>query len=136
MLVKLKSIQQIIFYEVKMYLKVNDGNKDWYYKFVDKKEITIGRGSSNDIVLKAEGVSRIHLKVLDEAGEFFIEDQGATNGTFINDEKVEPKSKISFNTFFPVQLGFFAKLHLCDESNISALEDQVAKTIEDLKFEE
>ena len=108
-----------------MYLKINDGNKDWYYKFENKPEITIGRGSSNDIAIKAEGVSRVHLKVLDNNGEFFIEDQGATNGTFINDEKVEPKTQIPFNTFFPVQLGFYAKLHLCDESNIDSLEDMV-----------
>lgn len=119
-----------------MYLKMNDGNKDWYYKFSDKKIISIGRSSSNDITIKTEGVSRVHLKVLDEDGEYFIEDQGATNGTFINDEKVEPKSKISFNTFFPVQLGFYAKLYLCDESNISMLEEQVKKTNEDLKFED
>lgn len=119
-----------------MYLKVNDGEKDWYYKFKDKKEITIGRGSNNDITIKAEGVSRLHLKVLDEDGEFFVEDQGATNGTFVNDQKMEPKSKMSFNTFFPVQLGFFAKLHLCDEANISILDKMVEKTKEELKFEE
>lgn len=119
-----------------MYLKVNDGNKDWYYKFENKNEITIGRGSSNDISIKAEGVSRVHLKVVDESGEFFVIDQGATNGTFINDEKLEAQAKIPFNTFFPVQLGFYAKLHLCDESNIAMLEDAVKKTIEDLKFEE
>lgn len=119
-----------------MYLRINDGNKDWYYKFSNKKEITIGRGSSNDITLKAEGVSRVHIKVIDQDGEFFVEDQGATNGTFINDERVESNAKVSFNTFFPVQLGFFAKLYLCDESNIESLEKQVAATKEDLKFEE
>lgn len=118
-----------------MYLKVNDGNKDWYYKFSDKQQITIGRGSSNDITLTAEGVSRVHLIVIDEEGSFFVQDQGATNGTFINEEKLEPQAKVPFNTFFPVQLGFYAKVYLCDESNIDALEDLVKKTKEDLQFE-
>lgn len=117
-----------------MYLKINDGSRDWFYKFSNKKEISIGRGSSNDITINAEGVSRIHLKVIDIDGDFFIEDQGATNGSFINDEKLAANSKISFNTFFPVQLGFYAKLYLCDESNINMLESAVKKTKEDLKL--
>lgn len=115
-----------------MYLKVNDGNKDFYYKFDDSKVVTIGRGSKNDIVVIAEGVSRNHLKVFNKDGEFFIEDLGATNGTFINEGKVEAKTKIGFNTFFPVQMGFHAKLHLCDESNIEMLEEMVKKTQEEL----
>lgn len=113
-----------------MYLKVNDGNKDYYYKFKDDKIVTIGRGSKNDIVVTAEGVSRNHLKVFSKAGQFFIEDLGATNGTFINDQKIEPKTQTGFNTFFPVQMGFHAKLHLCDESNLELLEKMVKETQE------
>ena len=115
-----------------MYLKVNDGNKDFYYKFSDSKEVTIGRGSKNDIVCIAEGVSRNHLRVFSKNGEFFIEDLGTTNGTFINDVKVEPKTQHSLNTFFPVRMGFYATVNLCDESDIERLEQNVASTKEDL----
>lgn len=111
-----------------MYLKVNDGNRDYYYKFDEGKTITIGRGSSNDIKLVCDGVSRHHVDILSVDGEYFVVDKGATNGTFINDERLEKESKVSFNTFFPVQLGFHAKVYLVDESNVEVIESLVQKT--------
>ena len=118
-----------------MFLRVNDGNKDFYYKIEGKKEITIGRASNNDIAINAEGVSRTHLKVIEENGDFYVQDLGATNGTFINDEKLAPNSKANFNTFFPVQLGFYVKLHLCDEADTKLLEKLAKQTKEDLEQE-
>jgi pSer/pThr/pTyr-binding forkhead associated (FHA) protein len=111
-----------------MYLKVNDGEKDYYYSFGDAKSITIGRGSSNDIKLICDGVSRVHVEITSIDGNYFVLDKGATNGTFVNDEKLEKDIKTPFNTFFPVQLGHHARVHLMDESNIDILNEMVKKT--------
>lgn len=49
---------------------------------------------SSDIYIENPVISRVHMRILEENGNFFIEDLNSTNGTFINDEKVkshEPK---------------------------------------------
>jgi len=113
-----------------MYLKVNDGEKDFYYSFDESKTITIGRGSSNSIKLVCDGVSRNHVEIKSVDGDYYVIDKGATNGTFINDEKLETDKKAPFNTFFPVLLGHHAKVYLLDESNLEMLQSQVEKTKE------
>jgi pSer/pThr/pTyr-binding forkhead associated (FHA) protein len=116
-----------------MYLKVNNQDKDYYYKFEDKKPVTIGRSDKNDIPLTAEGVSRNHLEIIFDNGEYFVKDLGATNGSFINEEKLDANKKIPFNTFFPVQLGFHAKIYLLDEAgSVNSLDKLVAETKEAL----
>lgn len=111
-----------------MYLKINDGKKDYYYNFKDEKVVKIGRSTSNDISLDAEGVSRNHIEIHTVNGDYFLLDQGATNGSFINDERLEPNKKVPFNTFFPVQLGFYAKVYLIDEANTKTLDQLVQET--------
>lgn len=116
-----------------MYLKVNDGKKDYYYNFDNKPVVKVGRSSSNDISLDAEGVSRNHIEIHTENGEHFIIDQGATNGSFINEERIEANKKVPFNTFFPVQLGFYAKIFLIDEANTKVLDTLVKQTKQELE---
>lgn len=112
-----------------MYLKLNNDDKDYYYKFQDSKPVTIGRSDKNDISLIAEGVSRNHLEVIFDNGEYFVKDLGATNGSFINEDKLEANKKTPFNTFFPVLLGFHAKLYLLDESgSVDSLDKLVKET--------
>ena len=117
-----------------MYLKVSTGKEDLYYRFDDGSSVKIGRGSSNDINLSTEGLSRNHLQIQSSKnGEYYVIDLGATNGSFINEEKLVPNKKFPFNTFFPVQLGFHVKLHLIDESrNTAALDELVKKTKESI----
>ena len=72
---------------------------------LNKPEIIIGSGDSCDIILGSSGVSRKHIKVLVEGDNFFVIDQGSTNGTFINEERLVPGRKTEFTSFFPVRLG-------------------------------
>ena len=57
-------------------------------------EIEIGRGGELDMVLVEDMVSRRHARITSYGGELFIEDFKSTNGTFVNGEKVEEKSRI------------------------------------------
>ena len=50
---------------------------------------TIGRQSTNDIVVLAEKTSRQHARVVLSGGRFVLEDLGSANGTFVNGFKVE-----------------------------------------------
>jgi hypothetical protein len=53
--------------------------------------MTIGRKMGNDVVIDNLAVSGHHAKVTQEGGSFFIEDTGSTNGTFLNDVRVEKR---------------------------------------------
>jgi len=50
---------------------------------------TIGASSDNEIRIVAPGVSRRHARILVENDQYFVEDAGATNGTFLNGGRVQ-----------------------------------------------
>lgn len=76
-----------------------------------KDEIIVGRGKDCDLRIVAEGISRQHLKITREGDKLMIEDLGSSNGTFINEERIQ---KVEFTTFFPAILGYGVTLVLLD----------------------
>ena len=56
---------------------------------LDKPRFTIGRKPDNDLVIDNPAVSGHHALLFSEEGAFFIEDLESTNGTFVNDAKVQ-----------------------------------------------
>jgi two-component system cell cycle response regulator len=48
---------------------------------------TIGRGSSNQIVVGSDAVSRQHARLERRGTDFLVSDLNSTNGTFINNER-------------------------------------------------
>lgn len=50
---------------------------------------TIGRLSTNDVMVLAEKTSRQHARIVLSGGRFVLEDLGSANGTFLNGVKVE-----------------------------------------------
>lgn len=51
--------------------------------------LTIGRSQNSDIVLEDNFVSSAHARIYRLGGDFFIEDLGSTNGTYLNDMRIE-----------------------------------------------
>jgi hypothetical protein len=49
----------------------------------------IGRSPDCDIFLDDVTVSRNHAVLVEEGGEFFVEDQGSLNGTFVNRRRID-----------------------------------------------
>lgn len=60
-----------------------------------RSDVTIGRKSDNSIVLLDQHVSGYHAKIFVRSNGLFLEDLNSTNGTFINDNKVKGKVKLS-----------------------------------------
>jgi hypothetical protein len=55
-------------------------------------KITIGRNHNNQMVLPSQSVSNYHAQIYFEDGRYMLEDLNSTNGTFINDLKIDKKS--------------------------------------------
>ena len=72
---------------------------------LNKSKLIIGSMESCDVMLNTSGVSRKHLAILLEDDQIFVVDQGSTNGSYINEERLIPGRKTDFTTFFPVRLG-------------------------------
>jgi hypothetical protein len=54
-----------------------------------EERTTVGRSPDCDIFLDDVTVSRRHALLKHDDGEFFIEDQGSLNGTFLNRRRIE-----------------------------------------------
>ena len=49
---------------------------------------TVGRSSSNDIVIKDTSISRLHIRVENRNGQFYVVDNNSSNGTYLNRRKI------------------------------------------------
>ena len=67
---------------------------------IQKTPFSIGRSSSCDQTLKYRGMSRKHATVLrDDSNQYLlIRDEGSTNGTFVNDRKLEAHTEMRIQT--------------------------------------
>ena len=55
----------------------------------DNEDISIGRSDSNDIKIDNLAVSGNHARVRKVLNAYLIEDLNSTNGTFVNEKKIE-----------------------------------------------
>jgi FHA domain/zinc-ribbon domain len=55
---------------------------------------TIGRSPDCDIFLDDVTVSRRHAVLVGREGEFYVEDQGSLNGTFLNRQRIDSSRRI------------------------------------------
>ncbi|MDD1636382.1 MAG: FHA domain-containing protein [Methylococcaceae bacterium] len=72
-------------------------------KFFFAHDFTAGRSQDNDIVIQHGDVSRHHLEVKQENGEWWVYDLNSANGIYIQDRLIEHKSKL--NLPLSVSLG-------------------------------
>ncbi len=56
---------------------------------LNKERVTIGRRPTNDIHIDNLAVSGEHAAILKRGSNFYIEDQGSTNGTQVNDQLIK-----------------------------------------------
>jgi len=55
-------------------------------------ELTIGRRNNNHLILEDQFVSGNHARIFVKNTDYMIEDMGSTNGTKLNDERLEDRA--------------------------------------------
>lgn len=68
-----------------LYMMLEGGELDR----IAKERFVIGRGKHCDFVINSGKVSREHAVIARDAGEFFIEDLGSSNGTWFNKQRIK-----------------------------------------------
>lgn len=66
---------------------ITDGKKK--KSVILQDTLTIGRSSKNDVVADSEKVSAFHGQFYRSASSIFYKDLNSTNGSFVNDDKVD-----------------------------------------------
>jgi serine phosphatase RsbU (regulator of sigma subunit)/DNA-binding response OmpR family regulator len=69
----------------------DDSGKECRLAVVPPK-LTIGRNTTNDLVLTQTSSSRLHAEILVQEGEYILRDLGSRHGTYVNGERVEQTS--------------------------------------------
>lgn len=60
----------------------------------DQASVVIGRTADCDVILYEAGVSRKHARVTSEGAGIFIEDLGSSNGTLVNNARIDGKHEL------------------------------------------
>ena len=70
-------------------LRVDQGSVDDQFIDLDRPVTVIGRRQGSDVVIHDTNVSRMHAQIKREGSRLLIEDTNSSNGTIVNDERIE-----------------------------------------------
>ncbi|MCU0466289.1 MAG: FHA domain-containing protein [Anaerolineae bacterium] len=79
-----------------------DANKSYP---IEKDEVVVGREDHCDIVLRERQISREHIKILREDGQYVVQDLSSRNGTWVNGKKLEGSQELYDNDEIHVALA-------------------------------
>ncbi len=70
-------------------IQIRSGFYDGLEVLLERDWLVIGRGRGADVVLAEATISRAHAAIGFDAGHFFVQDLGSTNGTLIKGSRTE-----------------------------------------------
>lgn len=77
----------------KAYLKLINRIDSLPYKIKEhysiEDHLSLGRNSDNDIFIKDPFISKNHFQIVEDEGEFYLEDFDSANGTYLNEDRIE-----------------------------------------------
>ncbi len=73
--------------------------------------ITIGRQPDCAVCLESPAVSRHHARIIRDGGQYFVEDLGSSNGTFLNGERIQERYPLTDNDTIQIGPYQFALRH-------------------------
>ena len=82
---------------------------------IEGDEGTIGRSEEADACIPDPGLSRIHARIFRTNDGFFVEDAGSTNGTFVEDVRIEGQVRLEDDARMRLGRRTIIKLSMHDE---------------------
>lgn len=76
--------------------------------------LDIGRAESNHMVIRDEGVSRYHARLLYDNGSLWLQDHGSRNGVFVNGIRITGHKALKVGDEITVAMHRFT-VHWADE---------------------
>jgi len=83
---------------------------------IDSDEFTFGRGDDCNAVVREDSASRKHAKIIRKGEKWFLVDLGSTNGTWINEERIQNQQ---LNSGDRIRIGRWT-FKFFDENNVEA----------------
>jgi len=90
-------------------LMISDGPNSGHSFQLLKTETVLGRDESVDIVISDQLVSRRHARITWREDRYWIEDLGSSNGTFVNDKRLQAEA-VALSNKDQIQLGLTIRL--------------------------
>lgn len=103
-----------------------DGTVEQY--ILENNITAIGRQAGNDLVLSTSSASRYHAHIAIEGDSVKLVDLGTVNGTFVNDELMEPDSFIILTGGEEIRIGDVRMVYIAPASAEETLSDETKKS--------
>ncbi|HLE10559.1 MAG: hypothetical protein A2504_14155 [Bdellovibrionales bacterium RIFOXYD12_FULL_39_22] len=86
----------------KVEIHSDDGVKS---TMINADRFVIGRSTKADIIIDEDGISRNHLIVTIKNNTIYLLDEGSSNGTFVEKNRLHAKQEITYNSNNKIRLG-------------------------------
>ncbi|MGE0435180.1 MAG: FHA domain-containing protein [Planctomycetota bacterium] len=87
------------------YVEVLDGEETRGLKVSIRVPLTVGRGSTCDLIIEGKKVSNTHTRFETLGDESWVSDLESTNGTFVNRRKLEPMQPVRIKHGDIIEVG-------------------------------
>ncbi len=74
---------------------------------LNHKSVSIGRDSSNDIVIPKESISSLHATIDYKDGYYYLEDHRSTNGTRLNEKPIKENNPVRLKSGDKIHFAIF-----------------------------
>jgi phage tail-like protein len=91
--------------EVKAILKLEGPDLDQDEVSLTREGLNIGRTTGNDLVLSHKKISRRHARILWQGQQFWVEDLESSNGTYIEDKRLNPHQPVPLAPGDVIRIG-------------------------------